>query len=95
MAEAYVEYGPAEDKSAPGRRMSDWSAQTELLTAILNRLGEMTQALASLGGAKPRPVPPAPVPVGALEKVRNRRRLQKHKSLVARLLPNRGPDPRS
>jgi hypothetical protein len=68
------------------RRMSDWSATVELLTAILNRLGELTQAVAALGGAKPRTVPSAPVPATAIDRVRNRKRFERHNTLAARVL---------
>lgn len=77
---------PENPDPGPKRRMSDWSVPVELLTAILNRLGELTQAVAALGGAKPRKVPPAPVPQTALDRVRNRQRFDKHKALAARVL---------
>jgi hypothetical protein len=70
----------------PVQRMRDWSASVELLTMILNRLAELTQAVAALGGAKPRQIEPAPMPVTALERVRNRSRHEKHKALTARVL---------
>lgn len=73
----------------PRRRMSDWSPTVEMLTAILDRLGELTQAVAALGGAKPRQVPRAPYPVTAADRVRNRKRHEQHRSLVSRLLPPR------
>lgn len=74
------------------RRMSDWSPDVELLTSILNRLGELVQAVAVLGGAKPRKVPPAPHPVTAMDRARNRRRFEKHRSLAARVLSGRRPE---
>lgn len=82
-----------ESKSQPRRRMSEWSATVELLTAVLNRLSELIQAVAALGGAKPRKVPSAPYPVTALDRVRNRKRLEKHRSLVARVLPHKANPP--
>lgn len=78
-----------DDSGPPTRRMADWSAEVELLTAVVNRLGEVVQGIAALGGAKPHKVPPAPVPTTAVEKVRNRTRARKHESLVARLLPHK------
>jgi hypothetical protein len=77
--------GPA----GPTRRMADWSAEVELLTAAVNRLGEIAQGVATLGGAKPGKVPPAPQPTTAYETVRNRLRSRKHESLVSRLLPHK------
>ncbi len=79
------ERGPAE----PVRRMADWSAQVELLTIAVNRLGELIQAVGMLGGAKPRPLPMAPHPTTAFERVRRRKLAKQHKSLVSRLLPHR------
>lgn len=83
---------------APRRRMADWSPTVELLTAILDRLGEVTMTIAALGGAKPRKFPRAPHPVTAFERIRNRKREAKHRSVVARLLPGKNkktpqPDP--
>jgi hypothetical protein len=74
------------------RRMADWSVQVELLTAILARLGEVTQAIAALGGAKPRKLPPVPVPQTAMDRIRNRKRFEKHHALVARVM-RRPADP--
>lgn len=72
--------------------MSDWSPTVELLTAILDRLAEVTQAIAVGNGAKPRKLPKAPMPVTAIDRVRNRRRMAKHRSIVARVLPGK-PEP--
>jgi hypothetical protein len=82
---------PEPEKRKPHRRMADWSPTVEILTAILDRLAELTQAVAALGGAKPRRLPRAPHPVTAIERVRSRRRQQHHESLVSRVLPNRRP----
>ncbi len=76
---------PKSEKAAT-RRLADWSPQVELLSAILNRLGEVAQAVAALGGAKPKKVPPAPYPVTALDRVRSRKRFQRHSALAARVL---------
>jgi hypothetical protein len=89
LAERWADRKEKSD-TGPKRRMADWSVQVELLTAILNRLGEATQAIAALGGAKPRKVPPAPVPTTAMDRIRNRKRFEKHKALAARVL-NRPP----
>lgn len=84
---------PEPKDTKPRRRMSEWNATVELLTAVLNRLGELTQAVAALGGAKPRKVPSAPYPVTAIERIRNRKRQDKHRSLVARVLPGKNITP--
>jgi hypothetical protein len=80
-----------DDNKAPTRRMRDWSPTVELLTAVLNRLGELVQAVAALGGASPRQLPPAPHPVTAVDRVKTRNRKAKHAALVARVLPHHAP----
>lgn len=87
--ETLAEYlaGMPQPKVKPSRRVSDWSAEVELLTAILDRLGEAVQAIAAIGGAKPKQVRPAPRPVTAIDRVRRRRAEQKHRSIVTRVLP--------
>lgn len=79
--------------SRPRRRMSDWSPAVEILTGILDRVGELTQAVAALGGAKPSKLPRAPYPVTAYDRVRQRRRADKHRSVVARVLTREGDKP--
>lgn len=84
--------GPQPRKAGkPARRMADWSPTVEMLSAILDRLGELTQAVAALGGAKPSKFTRAPRPVTALDRVSHRRRVATHNDLVSRLLPGRRP----
>lgn len=73
--------------SQPRRRMSEYSVQVEMLTAILDRLGEVVQAIAISAGAKPRKLTPAPRPVTAMEALRHQRSEHKHRQVVARVLP--------
>lgn len=89
LAERVAANPPKEQ--GPRRRMTDWSPTVELLSAILDRLAELTQTVAALGGAKPRKVPRAPHPVTAVDRARTRRRFEKHQKLTARVL--RRPDP--
>lgn len=92
LAEQLLDHPPKQELGRVVRRMSEWSVTVELLTAILNRLGELTQAVAALGGAKPRKVPSAPYPTTVLEKLRKRRRERNHRDLVARVLPSEPSD---
>lgn len=71
----------------PSRRVSEYSAEVELLSALLDRVGEVVQAVAASAGAKPRKVTPAPRPVTAMERARTRRAKAKHRDVVARVLP--------
>lgn len=81
--------GDTANNEKPARRMADWSAEVELLTAVVNRLGEIAQGIAVLGGAKPGKPLPAPQPTTAYESVRSRLRSRKHEALVSRLLPHK------
>jgi hypothetical protein len=69
------------------RRMSEFSAEVEVLSVIADRIAEQTQVIAATKGAKPHKVKPMPRPRTAMEKVRKRRRETAHRSLVSRLLP--------
>lgn len=80
---------PEPAAKAPTRRMSDWSIEVEMWTAILNRLGELIQTVAATAGAKSHKVPTAPYPVTAVDRARRRRREQRHRSIVDRVLPRR------
>ncbi len=88
LAEVLLDEPDADVSPKPVRRLSEWSVPVELLTAILNRLGELTQAVAMLGGAKPRKIQPAPFPTSVMEKLRKRRREKQHRALVALVLPS-------
>jgi len=83
--------GPDPQQTAPRRRMADWSPTVEMLTAILDRLGELTLAVAARRGAKPGKLPRGPYPTTAVERVRARKRIENHRALVARVLPHKQP----
>lgn len=80
-----------DSKRKPTRRVSEWTPAVELLSGIFDRLGEQTQVTAALGGANPRKVPTAPYPATAIERARHRRRIQNHRALVARVIPQNKP----
>lgn len=84
--------GP-EKPARPQRRLSDWSPTVELLTTINDRLGDLIQTVAALGGAKPRKIPRGPYPVTAAERARHRERMTNHQNLVARVLRRPQPPP--
>lgn len=90
LAEHMLSSEPTE--KPPVRRWSEYGVQVELLAGIYDRLAEVPNAIAAANGAKPRKIRPYPRPVTAMERVRDRRAKQKHRSLVARLLPS-GGDP--
>lgn len=76
------------DSKPPKRRMSEWSAEVELLSVLVDRIGELIQATTAVHGAKPRPIPPAPRPAVAIDRVRDSERMRRHRALVARVLPH-------
>lgn len=70
--------------------MSEFSVEVELLSVIADRLAENTQAIAILAKAKAsQPPRPMPRPDTAIQRIRRRRRIAKHESIVARVLPKR------
>jgi hypothetical protein len=70
-------------------RMATWSPEVELLTALLDRVAELIHVVAMTAGAKPGRRTPAPRPVTALDRVRQRRRETQHQRVVAKLLPHK------
>ncbi len=77
----------------PSRRMREWSPEVELLSVLGDRIAELIQAVGATKGAKPRQVRALPRPVTAMQRRRAAARKDKHKSLVARLLPGRSAGP--
>jgi hypothetical protein len=72
--------------------MSQFSLELEMATNTYDRLGELIQAVTAAAGAKPPKIVAYPRPRTATDRVRARHARTKHRSLVARLLPN-GPRP--
>ncbi|HEX8632244.1 MAG TPA: hypothetical protein VF755_29145 [Catenuloplanes sp.] len=72
----------------PGRvPMSEFSPELEMLTNVFDRLGELIQAVTAAAGGKPPKVRPHPRPRTAMDRVRQRRSMAKHRTVVARMLP--------
>ncbi len=80
------------DQPAQGRRMSEYSAEMEMLTAVYDRLGEVMQVMIASKGGKPKPMPPGPRPRTALDRVRRQRRERKRSWLRSKLLPDEPAD---
>jgi hypothetical protein len=86
LAELYLERERrGEDTKPAKRRVSEWSAEVELLSCAVDRLGELIQAQAAGRGARPRKVEPMPRPETALQRVRERRSKRRHAYTVARV----------
>lgn len=87
LAKAYLDREDAEDEEnrRPKRRMSEFSVEAELLSTLVDRVGELIQTVAVTRGAKRRRIEPMPRPETALHRVRHRRAHNKHKYTVARV----------
>lgn len=86
LAELYLKRerdGKADTK--PRRRIVEYSAEVELLSYAVDRLGELIVAQAVGKGGKRRHVEPMPRPVTALHRMRERRARVKHSYTVARV----------
>lgn len=87
VAEQILNREPPED--APRRRMSEYSADVEMLSVLADRISELINLLAAVNGTQTGPLQHAPRPQTALERVRERRRVTTHRTLVARVLPQK------
>lgn len=87
LAEAFLEQEARGEnaKAAPKRRMTEFSVEAELLSAAVDRLGELIQAQGVARGAKRRRVQPMPRPETAMQRARDRRAKRKHSYTVARV----------
>jgi hypothetical protein len=87
LAEMYLDQERKDNAQArkATRRMTEFSAEVELLSYVVDRLGELISATAAGNGAKPRRVTPMPRPDTAMARVRERRSRQKHSFTVARV----------
>ena len=69
-----------------GPSAATWSAEVEMLAAVLDRLAVL---VVQNSGSK-NPPPRYPRPRNAFERAENRRRQKAHVSLVSQVLPGRG-----
>lgn len=77
-------------KADPGgkwqRSHREYTPEVEMLTAVFDRLGELIRLTGAVHGARGKLPPPGPRPVNAITKIRERLRLESHRSLVSRLI---------
>jgi hypothetical protein len=88
LAEMYLEQerlskGATAARSA--RRYSEFTAEVELLSNAVDRLGELIVAVAASRGARRRKVEPMPRPETAMHRVRMKRTRNHHQYTVARV----------
>lgn len=95
LAESMAERAqpPAKDDGAPKPPLQDWTMQVDVLAAIYDRLGSVIDAVVASAGGKPPRMKPMPRPETATDRaqrrIKYRRQLSKHRSIVDRVLPNR------
>lgn len=83
---------PESDRKGDRRpKISEWDLYAEKLTDVVDRLGEVMQAVVASAGGKPPKVRPQPRPRTAVDKLREKRRYEHHKKVVSRVLIQR-PD---
>jgi hypothetical protein len=88
LAELHLERerkGLVPDKKKQHRRMSEFTIEAELLSYVVDRLGELIVAQAVGRGARRRKVEPMPRPDSAIHRVRQRRARNHHQYTVARV----------
>lgn len=78
-----------EDPAPRPPRLTEWSPEVAAIAASLDRLGEVLCALIAGNGQTPPKISPYPRPVTASQRLKQRRRMQKHQALVARVIPHR------
>lgn len=66
-------------------QLREWDLDAALLAEIRDRLGEVAQGIAALGGAKPRRVKPFPRPVTEVDRLRERSRQEAVRDLIKEL----------
>lgn len=83
-AEEYLaEHGDTESVSSRPS-LAVWSPEVEYLAAVVDRLGEVIQAVVStVPKAKPPRIRPLPRPKSAFDRARERRAWRRHDALVA------------
>ncbi len=79
-----------ESKAPSGPPMATWSAEVEALTNIADEVRALRYVTTAVN-SKNKPKPPVPYarPKTAFERVRNQQREQRHRELVARVLPHK------
>jgi hypothetical protein len=71
-----------------GPGLAEYSPEREALDRVVDRLGEVIQAVIGASGNKAPKFRPALRPRTAADRLRDRRRREQHEALVARVLPD-------
>lgn len=86
LAEELANYPDDRRAGKWARSHRDYSAEVEMLSAVFDRIGELVRVVAASRGARGQPAQAAPRPVSAIERVRKRMTVERHRALVARVL---------
>lgn len=82
LAAEAVKHPPAK-KSSP-IRMRDWSPELEMLALMIDRMGEVIQAVIAAQGGKPPRIKPMPRPHTAIDELRDPRR--QHQRIMSKVM---------
>lgn len=86
VAEEYLNRPKSDAPQTARPRISEWSSELEKLTDVVDRLGEVMQAVVASNGGKPPKIRPQPRPRTAVDKLREKKRYEHHKKVVSRVL---------
>ncbi len=68
----------------PPVRMRDWSPELEMLTILIDRLGEVIKAVVAVQGGKPPKIQPMPRPKTAADDLKDPRR--QHQRILSKVM---------
>lgn len=77
--------------AVPPPRWSEWTPERQALVDIFDRLGDLIATLVATSGGRAPTIRRHPRPITAVDRLRDQVRMEKHRELVARVLPPR-PD---
>jgi hypothetical protein len=75
------------EQTARPPRLREFSPEVQVLAEVRDLLATLINVQIARAGKKPSKVKPYPRPVSAVERIRQQQRYQRHKSLVAQLIP--------
>jgi hypothetical protein len=98
--QAEAAWAARKNKAAPEEAqpppLREWSPVVDMLAGVVDRQGSMISSIYAAQGVKPPKIRPLPRPETAFERLmrqyRDREKRRIHESIVAAVLPNRGPD---
>lgn len=86
LAAALAELPDTDHRPRWSRSYRDYTPEVEMLSAVFDRIGELIRVVAATSGSRGKQPQLAPRPESAIERVRKRLTVEKHKRLAGRLL---------